>query len=107
MFVKIVKGTKELAEALTVIPRQLYLSPQVANALDPNQHLDIEDFDIELLSLLAKGKSQEEISQYLKRHHISPSSLRTIEKRLNKLRIQFKAKNVIHLVAQAKDLGLI
>ena len=30
-----------------------------------------------------------------------------IEKRLNKLKVQFKANNAIHLVAKVKDLGLI
>ena len=101
-------GTKELHSALKSISKnKLYLSPQVAKAMDPNQSVEIEDFDIQLLNLLAKGKSQDEISQYLKRQRISPSSLSSIEKRLNKLRIQFKAKNAIHLVAQAKDLGLI
>ena len=43
----------------------------------------------------------------LKENNIKPSSLSSIEKRLNKLRIDFKANNAIHLVSTAKDLGLI
>jgi len=38
---------------------------------------------------------------------ITPNSKSTIEKRLNKLKIYFKANNPAHLVAIAKDLGLV
>ena len=69
--------------------------------------LEIEDYDIKLIKFLSKGLSQDEISAHLKTNNISPSSLSSIEKRLNKLRIQFKANNAIHLVAIVKDLGLI
>ena len=87
--------------------QKCYLLPQVELALSPKTDLEIYDYDIQLLSLLSKGLSQEEISHSLKAREISPNSLSTIEKRLNKLRIQFKANNAIHLVATAKDLGLI
>ncbi|MGC1633782.1 MAG: response regulator, partial [Gelidibacter sp.] len=40
-------------------------------------------------------------------NNTTPNSLSSIEKKLNKLRIQFKANNAIHLVAIVKDLGLI
>lgn len=102
------KGSIELDKAIkAVFDQQRYLSPQVSNALSPRVDLEIEDFDIYLLKLLSKGLSQEEISTKLKSNAISPNSLSTIEKRLNKLRLQFKANNAIHLVATAKDLGLI
>ncbi|MFT7333979.1 MAG: hypothetical protein ACI81S_002202, partial [Sphingobacteriales bacterium] len=55
----------------------------------------------------SKGMSQDEIRHLFEQENISPSSLSSIEKRLNLLRVQFKAKNAIHLVAIAKDLGLI
>ena len=84
-----------------------YLSPLVQQALSPKTDLEIDDYDIELVHLLSNGLSQEEISISLKKKNISPCSLSSIEKRLNKLRIQFKANNAIHLVAIVKDLGLI
>ena len=102
------KGSIELKEAIKAVSTgQCYLSPQVSNALSPRVDLEIEDFDIQILKLLAKGLSQDEISSQLKSNDISPNSLSTLEKRLNKLRLQFKANNAIHLVATAKDLGLI
>jgi DNA-binding NarL/FixJ family response regulator len=102
------KGSRELEDAINVmLEGQRYLSPQVSSALSPRIDLEIKDYDIQLLKLLSNGLSQDEISNDLKSKHISPNSLSTIEKRLNKLRVQFKANNVIHLVATAKDLELI
>ena len=102
------RGLIELSKAIhQVYNNKTYLSPQVEQALRPKADLEIDDYDIELLKQLSNGLSQEEISHVFKSHQISPSSLSSIEKRLNKLRIQFKANNAIHLVSIAKDLGLI
>jgi DNA-binding NarL/FixJ family response regulator len=102
------RGLIELAQAIeSVYDNNTFLSDQIAHALSPNSDLEIEDYDIQLIKQMANGLSQDEISQLFKKNNISPSSLSTIEKRLNKLRIQFKANNAIHLVAIAKDLGLI
>ncbi len=101
-------GLTQLNEAIsTVANGGIYLSPQVNQLLNQNERLEIDDFDVELMRLLSLGKSQEEISSSFKQSNISPSSLSTIEKRLNRLRIQFKANNAIHLVSIVKDLGLI
>ncbi|MEP3836756.1 MAG: response regulator [Algibacter sp.] len=102
------RGLVELTNAIqAILSNSIYLSPEVNNALKPKSNLEIEDFDIKLLKQLSLGLSQEEISNHFKENNISPSSLSSIEKRLNKLRIQFKANNAIHLVAIVKDLGLI
>ena len=102
------KGAIELVEAIKAVSQnKRFLSPQVEPALSPKADLEIYDYDIQLLTLLSKGLSQDEISDCLKAKYITPNSLSTIEKRLNKLRIQFKASNAIHLVAIAKDLGLM
>ena len=85
----------------------IYISQQVEHALSSNSNLEINDYDIELLKQLSNGLSQDEISSFLKSNAIAPSSLSSVEKHLNKLRIQFKANNAIHLVAIVKDLGLI
>lgn len=101
-------GLKELSKAITSIyNNELYLSEEVKNALSSKLDLGINEFDIELMEHLAKGLSQDEISALFKKNNISPSSLSSIEKHLNKLRIQFGANNAIHLVAIVKDLGLI
>lgn len=101
-------GSAELSQAIkSVFEKKQFLSPQVSNALSPKTDLEIEEYDIELIKQLANGLSQDEISGLFKSNNTTPNSLSSIEKRLNRLRIQFKANNAIHLVAIVKDLGLI
>ena len=101
-------GLKNLTKAIHAsYANNTFLSPEVSNALNSYNDLEIDDYDISLLDKLSNGLSQEEISALYKEQHISPASLSAIEKRLNKLRIQFNANNAIHLVAIVKDLGLI
>ena len=101
-------ASKELTQAIeTVFRKEQFLSLEVQNALSPKNDLEITDFDIELAKQLSFGKLQNQISDYFKDNNITPSSVSSIEKRLNKLRIQFKADNATHLVAKMKDLGLI
>jgi DNA-binding NarL/FixJ family response regulator len=102
------RGLIELSDAINkVFSNKLYLSQQVNQALNSKSDLEIDDYDVLLLKHLSNGLLQDQISQLFKEQNITPSSLSTIEKRLNKLRIQFKAKNAIHLIAIVKDLGLI
>lgn len=102
------KGILELSLALKrVAKNKIYLSPQVENALNPQNDLEIDDYDIELVRNLSLGLSQNEISSLFKAQNVSPSSLSSIEKRINKLKDIFKANNTIHLVTIVKDLGLL
>ena len=101
-------GLKDLSKAIEQVScDQRYLSPHVAQALHPRQKLDIDDFDLMVIEKLSHGLSQDEISADFKKKAIKPNSLSTIEKRLNRLKIEFKAKNAVHLVSKVKDLGLI
>lgn len=101
-------GLKELSKAISsVYVDEMHLSPEVKNALSPKANLEVSDYDIELVKYLAKGLSQDEISSLFKKKNITPSSLSSIEKHLNRLRLKFNANNAIHLVAIVKDLGLI
>lgn len=102
------RGLIELSEAINnAFKNTLYLSPQVAQALQSSHNLEIDDYDIHLLKVLALGYSKEQISKHLKQNNVSPNSISSIEKRQNKLFIHFKANNATHLVAITKDLGLI
>ena len=102
------QSLKHLSAALDAIANdKLYISPQVAKALEKRHSLDIEDYDFMLLKKLSIGLSNKEVSDYFKEHDISPNGISSIEKRINRLRIQFKANNAVHLISNAKDLGLI
>lgn len=102
-------GLKELSKAIHHIStkKEKYLSPQVILAKSTNNDTDINDYDIELIELLAKGLSQSEISTFFTKNKISPSSLSSVEKRINKLKDIFRANNPAHLIAIAKDQGFI
>lgn len=102
------KGLRELSRAIKeVYWNNEYISAQLLNSIRSNHIIDFENFDSILVSQLAKGLTQEQISRYLKQHNISPSSISSVEKRLTKLKLDFKAHNATHLVAITKDLGLI
>ena len=102
------KGLEDLSKALkTTFENKLFVSDQVYPAISKKTILDIDDFDIYLLQNLSEGKSPGDISSNLKLKKISPNSKSTIEKRLNRLKTQFDANNIIHLVAITKDMGLL
>lgn len=87
-------GLIELKEAVDVVyANNLFLSPRIKQALHAKTDLEIEDYDIQLVQMLPQGLSQDEISAFLKSKKRTPASLSSIEKRLNKLRIQFQANN--------------
>jgi DNA-binding NarL/FixJ family response regulator len=69
--------------------------------------IEIEAYDISLLGLLSKGFLINEITTEFKNLGIIPNGSSSIEKRINKLKIYFKANNNVHLIAIAKDIGLI
>lgn len=99
----------ELKKAIKSIYSQesVYLSPIIANQVGDKSLLEIENYDIELLKSLSKGLTQDEIGHQFKENYIAPWGSSSIEKRINKLKIFFKANNNAHLIAITKDLGLI
>ncbi|WKD86412.1 Response regulator UvrY [Polaribacter huanghezhanensis] len=102
------ESNKELEKAIQAVYNgNLFLSRQVERALQQKEDIEITDYDIELVKQLSLGLLQDEISEYFKANNISPSSVSTIEKRLNKLKDQFSANNSIHLVTLMKDAKLI
>ncbi len=97
----------QLRQALQAIAGgKTYLSPELS-AARASQPGEIDDYDIALLKLMARGMTQSEISQYFREAGITPNSTSAIEKKINKLKIQFMANNSIQIVVMAKDLGFI
>ena len=99
----------ELKNAITLVYNsdQKYLSPTITYVLQDKTVNEIDNYDLELLKYLSIGVPQEQMEQQFKMLNISPNSKSSIEKRINKLKTYFKASNTIHLIAIAKDLGLI
>ena len=83
------------------------LSTELSHVLSEKSLLEIEEYDIELLKLIAQVLMMGKIVSEFKNKKITPNGSSSLEKRVNALKIYFKARNNAHLVAIAKDMGLI
>jgi two-component system capsular synthesis response regulator RcsB len=83
------------------------LSQELAHTLRDKSLIEIENYDILLLKSLSGGLTLEEIAVDFKNTGVIPNGSSSIEKRINKLKIFFKANNNVHLIAITKDLGLV
>lgn len=101
-------GLKDLIKAIDNIPNNKpFLSIQVEKANKESDNNGVDNYDILLMKKLSQGSSQSEISKFFTNNNISPSSLSSIEKRINKLKDLFRANNTAHLIAEAKDADFI
>ena len=66
-----------------------------------NYSLNLSAQEIDILKMISKGLSQGEIAQNLNLR------ISTVEKSIVRLKSNFKAKNTMHLIKIATDLGLI
>lgn len=100
---------EELKKAIHIISTsdQIFISPEVASALQEKNNYEIDDVDIKILKFLSAGTSQDEIIEIFKSTDIKPNSKSAVEKRLSKLKDFFKANNTVHLVSITKDMGII
>ncbi|MEM8522610.1 response regulator [Flavobacterium sp. PL12] len=106
------KGRDSIQELESTINRlcnneEIIVSNEIERNLRSNTLLEIEQYDILLLKSLAKGLTIEDISTEFKNSKIKPNGNSSLEKRVNKLKIYFKATNNVHLIAITKDLGLV
>lgn len=108
----VTKGRNSIDELKTAIEKtfrneERIVSSDLSLIFNDKALIEIESYDISILNLLAKGYTLENISNEFKVISITPNGTSSIEKRINKLKIYFKANNNVHLIAIAKDFGLI
>ena len=96
-----------MLEAIPSVWNNLLYTSKDLELTEGNSAFEINDFDIIILQELAKGSTQKEIAKLLQYKSTKSTSLSSVEKRINKLKVHFKAKNPTHLVAIGKDLGII
>ncbi|CAA9201438.1 response regulator transcription factor [Flavobacterium collinsii] len=106
------KGRNSIAELRKAIEgtfrnEERILSSDLSFSFNEKVLFEIESYDISILKLLAQGYILDNISNEFKASSITPNGTSSIEKRINKLKIYFKANNNVHLIAIAKDFGLI
>ncbi|URM37030.1 response regulator [Flavobacterium anhuiense] len=106
------KGRNSIAELRNAIEstynnEEKILSSDLSFNFNDKALIEIESYDISILKLLSQGYILESISKEFKDLSITPNGTSSIEKRINKLKIYFKANNNVHLIAIAKDFGLV
>ncbi|MES2576462.1 MAG: response regulator [Bacteroidota bacterium] len=106
------KGRDSIPELKKAIQRiynneEIKPSAEISHALRDKSLFEIESYDISLLKSLSKGLTLEDISSEFKHSGIIPNGSSSLEKRINRLKIYFKASNNVHLIAITKDLGLV
>jgi len=108
----VAKGRNSIPELIKAIQgvfnkKTNIISTELSHALRDKSLIEIEAYDILLLKSLSKGFTLEETALEFKNTGVIPNGSSSIEKRINKLKIFFKANNNVHLIAIAKDLGLV
>lgn len=101
-------GMKELRNAvLKLAEGEEYHSEAISDPVDHESLTTLNDFEVNLLTFIANGLTQDEIQEKLKEKNITPNSKSSIEKRLKELREEFNARTTPHLIGIVKDLNLI
>lgn len=101
-------GLKELHNAMLAISKGLiYICPIAKASLVQKNVFQLDDFEKQLLQLVANGYKQDDIAEHFKSKNISPNSRRSIEDRLSKLRDNFNATTTSQLIYLAQSLDLI
>ncbi|MCM0668374.1 response regulator [Flavobacterium tyrosinilyticum] len=108
----VTKGRNSISELRNAIEstfnnEEKILSSDLSFNFNDKALIEIESYDISILKLLSQGYILESISREFKDSSITPNGTSSIEKRINKLKIYFKANNNVHLIAIAKDFGLV
>jgi two-component system capsular synthesis response regulator RcsB len=99
---------KDLKAALEKMSEnKKYLSPNLKKAVSLDPLFVFNEYDKTIISLLAKGSTQKEIPLYLQKNNIKPSSLSSIEKRLNTIKTILDISNNEQLIAFCKDKKVI
>lgn len=99
---------RHLREALQVVyNNKIYQSPDVKKVIQERNSHEFTAFDLHIIRLLYEGVSQKDMPLYLQQREIIPSSLSSIEKRLNTMKDVLNFTKNEQLVAHCKEIGII
>ncbi|MCP1301624.1 response regulator [Chryseobacterium sp. S0630] len=100
--------SKDLKKSIaSVYIGENYLSFDLKQDMKKFNSYEFSTFDITLVSLLSRGILQKNIPAHLDERNIKPSSLSSVEKRLNSLKEDLEINSNEQLVAFCKDIGII
>ena len=99
---------KELKAAFDAISKgERYYPRALAQLVKQANAYEFTEFDITIVRLLSQGYQQKEISEYLRIEEVKPSSLSSIEKRLNQIREELGFTKNEQLVLFCKEAGIL
>jgi two-component system capsular synthesis response regulator RcsB len=99
---------KDLKAAIEkMFENKKYLSSNLKKTVALDSIFVFNEYDKIIISLLAKGSTQKEIPLFLQKNCIKPSSLSSIEKRLNTIKTILDISNNEQLIAFCKDTKVI
>ncbi|UEG51460.1 response regulator [Mucilaginibacter daejeonensis] len=102
------QDSQELTDALKKVEEgRIYMPSQLSGSLKKGPVYQFTAYDLILITLLSKGVRQKEIPTYLEGMSVRPSSLSSVEKKLNVMREALGFTNNEQLVACCKDAGLL
>lgn len=97
-----------LKEALQAVYNNKYYQPSdVKKAIRDKNAYEFTTVDIAIVSLLYQGELQKNIPDHLKRRNLKPSSLSSVEKRLNLMKETLGFTKNEQLAVYCKEKGLI
>lgn len=97
-----------IREALEAVYRhKTYQSPDIKDMMHERNSHDFTTFDVHIITLLADGVPQKEIPSYLEQRGIKPSSLSSVEKRLNHIRAVLGFTKNEQLLIYCNEQGII
>lgn len=98
----------ELKNAMAALNRnQRYFPRQLGQSVRQKNTYQFTDVDIAIIDLLASGVSQKNIPSQLQQKGLHPSSLSSVEKKLNQMKSALDCAKNEQLVAFCKDMGII
>ena len=96
-----------ISAILAIKENKKYLSQDLKQASKENNTHEFSEYDITVITLLAKGALQKDIPTYLEQLDIKPAGLSSVEKRLNLIRETLGFTKNEQLIAFCKDMGVI
>jgi two-component system capsular synthesis response regulator RcsB len=84
-----------------------YYPRALAQLVKQSNAYEFTEFDITIVRLLSQGYHQKEISEFLRIQEVKPSSLSSIEKRLNQIREELGITKNEQLVLFCKEAGIL
>ncbi|WP_143305143.1 DNA-binding response regulator [Chitinophaga vietnamensis] len=99
---------KDLLKAIEAVSKnQSYFPRSLRQMIRQKNAYDFTPCDLAIITLLAEGVAQKDIPAHLQKDNIRPSSLSSVEKRLNKMREELNCSKNEQLIIACKEIGIL